>query len=469
MAIRLIYPRTNCPRLYFPCTTTNTFLNTLQHYKIHHASRRPQSTTPHHPWDLDASTTHLPLHGTRILDLSRVLAGPFCTQILADYGASVIKVEQPIIGDETRQWRAVREGQYWKDDVPLMSLYYASINRNKRSVTLNLKSGKGVEIVKELMREADVVVNNFLPGKMDEMGLGYEACKKVKADIIYASVSGYGATGPSSKRAGYDAIALAEAGMLHITGDKGGGPTKPGVAIADLCTGLYAHGAILAALNKRSVCGEGSVIEGSLFETTLSLLINIGMASMNLDLDKGPEGRRRGGRFGLQHAAIVPYGGFHTGDGKMIFVGANNNRQFSKFCKLMEMEELIDDSRCNTNDARVENREVLNRMLQDKFNQRTLKEWLAKFDGCGLAYGPINDVVEALEDKQSQARSMVMGIEGFESAKEGVLKTIGPAVKFPGTEMKVRRPPPKLGEHTEEVLRSFGYGDIAKLREEGVI
>ena len=350
-----------------------------------------------------------------------------------------------------------------------MSLYYASINRNKRSFTLNLKSEKGIEIVKKLLAEADVVVNNFLPGKMEEMGLGYEACRKVKRDIIYASVSGYGATGPSSKRAGYDAIALAEAGMLHITGEKGGGPAKPGVAIADLCTGLYAHGAILAALNKRTVSGEGSVIEGSLFETTLSLLINIGLASMNLDLDKGPEGRRRGGRFGLQHAAIVPYGGFHTGDGKMLFVGANNNRQFTKFCKLLEMEELIEDSRFNTNDGRVENREVLDRILQDKFNQKTLKEWLDKFDGCGLAYGPINDVVEALEDKQSEARNMVMSIEGFEAAKAGVLRTIGPAVKFPGTEMVVRRSPPKLGEHTEEILNSFGYENVAQLREDGVV
>ena len=468
MAFRLVYPRTNCLRT-ISRPSNNKFANITRLPRIPHIGLRLQSTTPHPPWPLDTSTTHLPLHGTRILDLSRVLAGPFCTQILGDYGASIIKIEQPLIGDETRQWRAVREGAYWKDTVPLMSLYYASINRNKRSVTVNLKSPKGVEIVKRLMREADVVVNNFLPGKMDAMGLGYAACKGVKRDIIYASVSGYGAEGPSSRRAGYDAIALAEGGMLHITGEKGGGPTKPGVAIADLCTGLYAHGAILAALNKRSVSGEGSVIEGSLFETTLSLLINIGLASMNLDLDKGPEGRRRGGRFGLQHAAIVPYGGFHTGDGKMIFVGANNNRQFTKFCKLMEMEELIEDSRFKTNDGRVENREELDRILQDKFNQKTLKMWLAKFDGCGLAYGPINDVVEALEDKQSEARNMVMSIEGFEAAKEGILKTIGPAVKFPGTEMKIRRPPPQLGEHTEEVLTAFGYSNVAQLREESVI
>ena len=405
-----------------------------------------------------------------MLDLSRVLAGPFCTQILADYGADVLKVEQPGIGDETRLWRTDGEGQKWKEEYPLMSLYFAAINRNKRSMTVNLKDEKGIEIIKQLAKESDVMVNNFLPGKMQKMGLGWEEMKQITPRLVYASVSGYGASGPSSQRAGYDAIALAEAGMLHITGEATGPPTKPGVAIADLCTGLYAHGAILAALRQRDVTGEGCSIDGSLFETSLSLLINVGLASLNLDVDKGAEKRRRGKRMGLGHAALVPYGAFKTKEGRYFFLAANNNRQWDALSKKMDIPELAGEKHFQSNDGRVENRKEINDTLQKRFSEMTLPEWLDEFGGSGLPYGPINDVVEALEDRQSLARGMVMDIDHFEAARDGMLKTIGPAVKFEGHEFGVRRKPPLLGEHTDEVLEELGMADNADaLRASGVV
>jgi succinate---hydroxymethylglutarate CoA-transferase len=450
----------------------------------------PASHVPGHCRLQSTSTAStLPLAGLRILDFTRVLAGPYCTQILADYGASVLKIEQPASGDETRQWRTSGEGQKWRDsDDPkykLMSLYFAAVNRNKRSLTLNLKDDRAKGIVKQLINQgwrdgdeetkpADVVVHNFLPGKMEQLGLGYGDLKTegtAGERLIYAAVSGYGPSGPSAKRAGYDAIALAEAGLLHITGEERGRPVKPGVAMADLCTGLYTHGAILAALRQRDRTGKGCLIEGSLFESSLSLLINVGLASMNLDVDKGPEKRRRGKRLGLGHPNLVPYGGFETKDGKMLFVAANNNRQWKGFCDRMNIPGLGADNRFNTNDGRVDNREEIDRILQKRFREKTKEEWLANFEGSGLPYGAINDPVEALEGDQAGARNMVMEIDDFEAAQDGVLKMIGPAIKFSGTQMRVKVKPPLLGEHTDQVLDELGYrpSDVQDLRAAGVV
>jgi succinate--hydroxymethylglutarate CoA-transferase len=417
------------------------------------------------PSRLEASSpgSHLPLHGLKILDLSRVLAGPFCTQLLADYGAEVLKIEQPGSGDETRVWRTTGEGVFWKPEYPLMSLYYASINRNKRSCTINLKTRKGVEIVKQVIKESDVVVENFLPGKIDELGLGWDVVKELNPRIIMASVSGYGPTGPSRQRAGYDAIALAEAGLLHITGQPDGPPAKPGIAIGDLCTGLYMHGAILAALEGRRSSGVGCKLDASLFESSLSLLINVGLASLNLG--------KRGTRLGLGHPNLVPYGGYHTKDGRYMFIAANNNRQFTAFCKRIGRPEMSTDDRFNTNDGRVENRDELVRLINEHFSTKNLSEWLEIFEGSGLPYGAINDVSEALTHPQAEARNMVEEIDDFTSATQGLLKTIAPAVKFGGMEMKARRNPPLLGEHTEEVLKEMGYGEeeLALLRTDGIV
>ncbi|KAJ4509033.1 hypothetical protein HRR83_007295 [Exophiala dermatitidis] len=444
----------------------------------------PKSTANATATNVDGAATtatgsqDLPLSGLKVLDLSRVLAGPFCTQILADYGADVIKVEQPGQGDETRQWRTHGETQQkWRASTtgnqgqPTMSLYFAAVNRNKRSMTVDLKSPGGKEVVKALARRSDVLVNNFLPGKMEQLGLGYDELRRDNKGLIYASVSGYGASGPSRDRAGYDAIALAEAGLLHITGDEEGGPTKPGVAIADLCTGLYTHGAILAALNQRHRTGVGCKIKASLFESALSLLINVGLAALNLDLDKGPSKRRRGKRLGLGHPNLVPYGGFETKDNKMFFVAANNNRQWKGFCARLGIDGLGDDVRFSTNDGRVENRDEINAILQKRFKEKTKDEWLAILEGSGLPYGAINDVVDALEHPQAKARDMVIDIDDFEAARDGVLKLIAPAVKFEGADMSVRIKPPLLGQHTDEILAGLGYGpaEVAELRTSGAV
>lgn len=439
----------------------------------------------------NANDPHLPLSNLRVLDLTRVLAGPFCTQILADYGATVLKIEQPGSGDETRQWRTAGEtAQMWDDDflsssnhgkgsgAPLMSLYFSSVNRNKRSITLNLKSDRGRALVKEMLDPArpdsyDIIVHNFLPGKMDAMALGYSDLKKVNPGLIYASVSGYGATGPSSKRAGYDAIALAEAGLLHITGSKDSGPSKPGVAIADLCTGLYTHGAILAAVNARTQTRAGCKIDASLFESSLSLLINVGLASLNLDLDKGPAHRRRGSRLGLGHPNLVPYGGYKTRDKRQLFVAANNNRQWKLFSERLELDPAFIEE-YSTNDKRVESRSTIDQVLGNRFAEKELREWEAVFEGSGLPYGPINDVVEALEHQQAEARDMVVPVEGIRSARDGMMRLIGPAVKLndgAGVTNIVRRKPPLLGEHTDEVLQELGYEEVEvqEMRQDGII
>ena len=421
------------------------------------------STCPLNWREVSSPPSKLPLEGLKILDLSRVLAGPFCTQLLADYGADVLKIEQPGQGDETRQWRTAGEGAFWKPEYPLMSLYYASINRNKRSCTINLKSKKGIEIVKRMIKDSDVVVENFLPGKIDELGLGWSVVKELNPRIIMASVSGYGPSGPSKYRAGYDAIALAEAGLLHITGQPDGPPAKPGIAIGDLCTGLYMHGAILAALEARRSTDVGCKLDASLFESSLSLLINVGLASLNLG--------KKGSRLGLGHPNLVPYGGYTTRDGRFMFIAANNNRQFTAFCKKIGRPEFIDDDRFNSNDGRVENRDELVRLINEHFSTKDLSEWLQIFEGSGLPYGAINDVNEALTHPQAKARSMVEEIGDFASAAQGLLKTIAPPVKFSGGELKARRKPPLLGEHTEEVLSEMGYDeeDLALLGRDGIV
>ncbi len=363
------------------------------------------------------------LSGIKILDLTRVLAGPFCTQILADYGASVLKVEQPGTGDETRQWRAEGEARIWKhgglnsSGVPVISCYYAAINRNKRSLTLNLKSEKGKEIVKRLAREADVVVNNFLPGKMEGMGLGYEELRKGNGGLVYASISGYGATGPSAQRGGYDAVVGAEAGLLHITGEQDGSPVKPGIAIADLCTGLYMHGAIVSALlGRERNGGMGTKIEGSLFESVMSLLTNVASSWLNL----GKEGKR----WGMGHPSLVPYGGFETKNGGWLFVAANNNRQWKLFCEMVKDEDLSADERYRTNDGRVAHRVELEAVVQKRFKTKTLNEWLKVFEGGTLPYGPVNTIEGAFAHPQAEARNMVESVE-FEGMVDGVLRLLG--------------------------------------------
>lgn len=293
------------------------------------------------------------------------------------------------------------------------------------------------------------------------MGIGYETLSTLNPKLIHASISGYGASGPYAKRAGYDIIAGAEAGLLHITGEAGGPPSKPGVAVTDLCTGLFMHGAIMSALHARNRTGKGQKIDGSLFETQLALMINVAACWLNLGLE--------GKRWGTEHPSIVPYGSFPTKDSYLI-MGATNNRQFVTLSKLLKRPELSEDKRFNTNDARVAHRTELNEIINDIFKSKKTKEWLSAFDESGLPYGPINSIESAFSHAQAQARQMVQTID-IDAATDGKFHVPGFPVKFSDTGPSIRSSPPLLGQHTEEVLHEIGIleSEIAGLRRHAII
>ncbi|KAF8864617.1 CoA-transferase family III [Acephala macrosclerotiorum] len=398
------------------------------------------------------------LHGIKILDMSRVLAGPFCTQILADYGAEVIKVEQPGQGDDTRYWRVDGERAIWGKENN-MSCYFAAVNRNKRSITLDVKKAEGKEILLKLVKNADILVENFIPGKMEQFGLGYDVLSKLNPGLIFASISGYGAQGPYSKRAGYDIIAAAEAGLLHITGEQNGPPTKPGVALVDLSTGLYTHGAILAALQARHRTGKGQKIDSSLFETQLSLLTSVATVWLNM--------QKEATRFGTEHPSIVPYAAFQTKD-SWIVCGAVNNRQFKVLVEVLGCPETAGDERFESNDKRIENRDELKVILDRCFMKKTTSEWLSALEGSGMPYGPINNIEDSFKHPQTKARDMMRTVD-FEAMIDGQLKMVGIPVKFGDTKISIRRRPPLLGEHTDEILKEIGVENIGWMREHRIV
>ncbi|GAB1738355.1 hypothetical protein NU219Hw_g3166t1 [Hortaea werneckii] len=403
-----------------------------------------------------------PLKGIRVLDFGRILAGPFCSQILADYGADVIKVEQPGQGDETRSWQGKGESSAWKDDVGPMSFYFAAINRNKRSLTLDLKKPEALEIVQELVKETDVVIENFVPGGAEKLGVGYAELSRINPRLIYASISGYGSEGPYAHRAGYDAIAAAEGGLMHITGHPDGGPVRPGLGMTDMSTGLYMHGAIMAALYHREKSGKGQHISASLFETQISLLINIGANWLNMGRD--------GQRYGAAHPSIVPYNTWRCKDGVWLALAANNDRQFRTLCQRIDREDLSRDDRFTTNAQRVEHRADMDGILDSIFASKTSREWIEVLDGSGLAHGPVNSIEKAFEHPQTAARNMIQPME-WDAVSTGEWKGIGVPVKFSETQGSVRRRPPTLSEHTEEILAEVGYTaqDIESLRGKGVV
>ncbi|KAK8250576.1 CoA-transferase [Phyllosticta capitalensis] len=401
-----------------------------------------------------------PLAGLKVLDLSRILAAPFCTQILADYGADVIKVEQRGTGDDSRQWTVSGEDGKWKTEGP-MSFYFNAINRNKRSITLDLKKREGRNILLRLAKTSDVLIENFVPGKVEELGIGYEAVSRLNPRIIYASISGYGSSGPYAKRAGYDAIAAAEAGLMHITGEPGQLPVRPGLGMVDMCTGLYMHGAILAALSARDKTGKGQKLDASLFETQISLLINIGANWLNLGLE--------GKRYGNAHPSIAPYNTFKAKDG-YIALGANNDRQFKILADRIGRKDLLDDPKFQTNAARVQHRQTLDGILNEILKEKPIRDWMEVFDGSGLAHGPVNTIEKAFAHPQIDARSMVESIP-CQEVEAGELKMIGVPVKFGETKGRIRSRAPFLGEHSDEILAEIGYteAEVDGLRDGAVI
>jgi len=393
------------------------------------------------------------LAGLRVLDLTRILAGPLCGQMLGDMGAEVIKVEPPGAGDDTRTWGPpFTEGGE--------SAYFLGINRNKRSVTLNMASKPGQEILQQLVKKADVVIENFKLGTLEKWGITNEWLEKNAPRAIRCSITGYGSTGPDSALPGYDFILQAESGLMSICGEPGGTPTKYGVAIVDVVTGLYACNSILAALAARHRTGRGQHVEVCLYDSGIAMLINV--ASNYLMC--GREGRR----FGNGHPSIVPYTTYPTADG-MMAVAAGNDGQFARFAETVGHAEWAKDQRFTKNPARVANREALDDLIARALKKGKTADWIAKLRAVGVPCGPINTVAEALTDPHTLARELVRTVR---HPTAGEIKMVGIPFRLNDTPASIRRAPPLLGQHTDEVLGGelgISAARIAQLRAEEVI
>jgi crotonobetainyl-CoA:carnitine CoA-transferase CaiB-like acyl-CoA transferase len=394
------------------------------------------------------------LAGVTVLDLSRVLAGPYCTQLLGDYGAEVIKIEQPGQGDGTRQW-----GPPWIGAASDgLSAYYASVNRNKRSVAVNLKHEQGWQIIRTLAERADVLIENFLPGTLDALDLGYAALHALNPKLVFCAITGYGQTGPYRNRPGYDFAIQAEGGLMSITGPADGEPYKAGVAIADITTGLFAATAILAALHHREHSGVGQYIDVALLDTQVAWLANVAQNA----LAGAPVSR-----WGNAHPSIVPYQAFATRDGHLA-LAVGTDRQFAALCAVLGCAELSSDVRFRDNPNRVAHRTILIDTLSQHLLRETTHYWLAALHAVDVPCAPINSVEEALRDPQIRAREMVQRVV---HPAHGALDLLGPVAKFSGTPARIYRAPPDLGADTQDVLREFGYdtAELATLRDIGAI
>ncbi|MDQ5826655.1 MAG: CoA transferase [Chloroflexota bacterium] len=376
-----------------------------------------------------------PLADIRVLDMSRVLAGPYCTMMLGDLGADVIKVESPE-GDDTRRWGPPYQGGE--------SAYYLSCNRNKRSVVLDLDSEEGRDVARRLASRSQVLVENFRTGTMEKWGLGYEQLSRDNPGLVYCSISGYGRTGPLSHLPGYDFVMQGVGGVMSFTGQADGPPQKVGVAIVDLTAGMFALSAILAALRVRDLTGLGQHIDISLLDSHLAWLANVG--SNYLVSGEVPP------RYGNAHPNIVPYQAFATDDGWLI-VAVGNDRQWGRLCDALSRPDFSSDPRFVTNSARVENRSALVPLLEETFAQRSTAEWLSLLEEADVPAGPVNDVAQALSHPQVAAREMVREVD---HPGIGAVKMVASPLKLSSTPAAIRRHPPLLGEHTGEVLEELG-------------
>ncbi len=375
-----------------------------------------------------------PLSGIVVVDLSRVLAGPYCTMMLGDLGATVIKVEHPGEGDDTRR--------FGPPYVAGESAYYLGLNRNKYGITLDFGTPAGKEQLIQIIKQADILVQNFRPGSLDRKGLGYEDLHAINPGLIYCSISGYGQSGPRSELPGYDYIAQAESGMMSITGEINGEPMPVGSPIEDVSTAMYACISILAALRAREQTGKGQHIDLSLFECAVTMLANIASNT----LISGDEATRHGNA----HANIVPYQSFHTRDG-FIAIACGNDGLFRGLCRLLQRNDLAQDPRFTTNSLRLSHREELISVLQEIFLERDTAEWLASLRGAGIPSAPINTVSQALRDEQLAARGLI-----WECAHPtaGNIRIVGSPMHFSETPTRLYKAPPLLGEDNETILNS---------------
>jgi len=399
------------------------------------------------------------LEGIRILDMTRALAGPYCTMMLGDLGAEVIKVERPTYGDESRGWGPPFVGEP-QPPYPGESCYFIAANRNKRSLTLNFKEEDGQAILRDLAVKSDVLVENFRTGVLDKMGLGYEDLKTVNPKLIYCSISGYGRTGPYAERPGYDVIIQAEGGMMGITGPVEGPPSRVGIPIVDITAGMFSSTAILAALRHRDLTGEGQLVDISLLDTMTALLTNV--ASNHLVGGMGHQ------RLGNDHPNLTPYGVFRAKD-RWFAVGVGNEGQWSKLCDIMGQPQLENDPRFATNNDRVANRAELAEVLTQGFAGRNAQEWLEDLHAAGLPCGPINEIPDVFKHPQVEDRDLIIEVE---HPQAGPIKVPGFPYKFSTTPAEVRLPPPLLGQHTAQILMDvLGYDtrEVEDFQERGVV
>ena len=398
-----------------------------------------------------------PLHGIRVLDLSRVLAGPWCTQMLADFGAEVIKIEKPGEGDDTRGWGPpfVTNADGSRGD----AAYFLSANRGKKSVAIDMAKPEGQQLIRDLAAKADIVVENFKLGGLKKYGLDYDSLKAINPRLIYCSITGFGQNGPYAPRAGYDFMIQGMAGIMSITGEPKGEPMKVGVAFADIFTGLHAVIAINAALYHRERTGQGQFLDLALLDSQVAVLAN--QAANYLVGGKVPK------RLGNAHPNIVPYQTFETRDGHII-MAVGNDRQFTEYCRIIGLPEVSADQRFATNRGRVENRDVLIPLLAPAMLARTTAEWVEAFEAAAVPCGPINTIDQVFADPQVLARGLQIGLTRADGVQ---VPGVANPIQFSETPVEYERAPPKLGENTEDVLKELGLDadERAKLKANGTI
>ncbi|EAQ87813.1 conserved hypothetical protein [Chaetomium globosum CBS 148.51] len=391
------------------------------------------------------------------------MSRPYCTQILGDLGAEVIKIEHPVRGDDTRAWgppyATYKAGSLHEG--PGESAYFLAVNRNKKSLALSFQDPAGIEILHKLAAKCDILVENYIPGSLKKYGLDYETIHKINPALIYASITGYGQTGPYSQRPGYDVMVEAEFGLMHITGSRDGPPVKVGVAVTDLTTGLYTSNSIMAALLASARTGKGQHIDAALSDCQTVTLSNIASSCLI-------SGEKDSGRWGTAHPSIVPYRSFKTKDGDVLF-GGGNDKLFGILCDGLSRPEWKDHAKFQVNASRVAHRDELEAEIEAITVTKTTQEWLDTFEGKGMPYAAVNDVQGALAHAQTKARNMVIEVDHDEC---GPIKLLNTPIKYSESKPGIRSPPPTLGQHTDEILREhlgMGEAQVQVLKQKGVV